>query len=225
MVLIPAGEFWMGCNEKVDNKCDKDKKRGDNVYVGAFSIGKHEVTVAHYRKCVKAGKCSTDGLTTYDKCNWKKPGREDHPINCVDWNQAKTYCEEWVGKRLPTEAEWEKAARGTDRRIYPWGDQWDSSRANVGTGGTVSVGSYPSGASPYGVYDMAGNVWEWTSSLYKPYPYKADDDREDPEAKGARVLRGGSWLFSAEGARASNRGRGAPDGRYDYIGFRCAKTP
>ncbi len=223
MVVIPAGEFWMGCNEKVDSKCEKDERPGGKVDLDAFSIDKHEVTVADYRKCVKAGKCSTDGLTTY-KCNWEKSGGEDYPIDCVNWNQAKTYCA-WAGKRLPTEAEWEKAARGTEGRIYPWGNQWDSSRANVGTGGTVSVGSYPSGASPYGVYNMAGNVWEWTSSLDKRYPYKADDGREDPSAKGPRVLRGGSWFNAALLARSSYRSRGDPDNRFNVIGFRCAKTP
>ncbi len=224
MAVIPAGEFWMGCNEKVDSKCNKDEKRGDNVYVGAFSIDKHEVTVALYRKCVEAGKCSNDGLTSWKKCNWDKSGREDHPMNCVDWYQAKKYCA-WARKRLPTEAEWEKAARGTDGKIYPWGNRWDSSRANVGEHGTVSVGSYPSGASPYGVYDMAGNVWEWTSSLYKPYPYKAEEGREDPKAKGFRVLRGGSWNLTAEDARTSFRLRNVPVLRFPYFGFRCAKTP
>ena len=225
MVLVPAGEFWMGCNEKVDRKCRKYEKPGRKIYLDAFSIDKHEVTVAHYRKCVEAGKCSNDGLTSREKCNWDKPGREDHPVNCVDWNQAKTYCA-WAGKRLLTEAEWEKAARGTKGRIYPWGNQWDSSRANVGTGGTVSVGSNASGVSPYGVYDMAGNVWEWTSSLDKSYPYLAEEGREGPKNKGYRVFRGGSWWrSSAEYARTSTRNWNVPAYRYFSIGFRCAKTP
>lgn len=225
MAVIPAGEFWMGCNEEVDRKCGKYEKPGRKIYLDAFSIGKHEVTVADYRKCVQAGKCSSGGLTTkYSGCNWDKSGRENHPINCVDWNQAKTYCA-WAGKRLPTEAEWEKGARGTKGRIYPWGNQWDSSRANVRTRGTVSVGSNASGASPYEVYDMAGNVLEWTSSLYRHYPYKADDGREDPEAIGTRVLRGGSWRYTAEFARASVRGGVGPAIGIGGVGFRCAKTP
>ncbi len=227
MVLIPAGEFWMGCNEKVDNECDADEKPGGKVYVEAFSIDKHEVMVADYRKCVEAGKCSSDGLTKYGECNWDKPGREDHPINCVDWNQAKTYCT-WAGKRLPTEAEWEKAARGTDGRIYPWGDAFDSSRCNTNEskiGSTSPVRRYETGKSPYGCYDMSGNVWEWTSSLYKSYPYEAEDGREDPEAKGDRGLRGGSWGTAAEDARAADRSWLGPGGRDGYLGFRCAKTP
>lgn len=226
MVVIPAGEFWLGCNEKVDSKCLGNERPGGNVYLHAFFIDTHEVTVADYRKCMEAGKCSSDGLT-YDKvCNWDKPGREQHPINCIVWNQARTYCA-WIGKRLPTEDEWEKAARGTDGRIYPWGNQWDSSRANVSRSrkdGTVSVGSYPSGISPYGVYDMVGNVWEWTSTLIKPYPYKADD-REDPKARGERVLRGGSWGSNAMWAKASSRSRHVQYSRVFSYGFRCAKTP
>ncbi len=222
MVLVPAGEFWMGCNEEVDTMCKTDEIDGGNVYLNAFFIDKHEVIVADYRKCVKAGKCSTDGLTTY-KCNWEKSGGEDYPIDCVNWNQAKTYCA-WAGKRLPTEAEWEKAARGTDGRIYPWGNQWDSSKANVGVFGILSVGSYPSGASPYGVYDMAGNVWEWTSSLHQSYPYKANDGREDPNAEGLWVLRGGTGYGGGAGyGRTSRRFRFVPD--FAYVGIRCAKTP
>ncbi len=224
MAVIPAGEFWMGCNEKVDNKCNKDEKPGGKVYLDAFSIDKYGVTVPDYRKCAKAGKCVIVGLTRSKRCNWDKSGGDGHPINCVDWNEAKTYCA-WVGKRLPTEAEWEKAARGTDGRIYPWGNQWDSSRANVGTGGTVSVGSYPSGVSPYGVHDMASNVFEWTSSLYKPYPYKADD-REDSKAKDFRVvLRGGWWQSTAVNARVSHRTWHYSDKQAYAFGFRCAKTP
>jgi len=217
----------MGCNEKVGAKCAENEKPGGKLYLGGFSIDKHEVTVADYKKCVEAGKCSTDDLTKWGEYNWGIVGRGDHPINFVDWKQAKAYCA-WAGKRLPTEAEWEKAARGTDGRIYPWGDEWDSSRAHVDTRrgrGTLSVGSYASGVSPYGVYDMAGNVWEWTNSLDKPYPYKADDGREDPNPSGRRVLRGGSWGGTAERARASDRGWGDPVLRVGDVGFRCAKTP
>ncbi len=222
MALIPAGKFWMGCNENVDNKCNRDEKPSDKVYLDAFYIDKYEVTVAGYKKCVGSGKCSRPGPGK--DCNWNESGREDHPINCVNWYQARTYCS-LLKKRLPTEAEWEKAARGTKGSIYPWGNQWDSSRANANTGGTVAVGSYPSGVSPYGAYDMAGSVWEWSSSLHNSYPYKAEDGREDPKAKGRRVLRGGCWSDPPRFVRTSIRGGNDPNVKIVYVGFRCARTP
>jgi serine/threonine protein kinase len=146
MVLIPAGEFMMGCNETVDQQCYDHEKPSKEVYLDAFYIDKYEVTVAEYRRCGEAGKCSTQNLTPYDSCNWNKAGRTNHPINCVDWNQAQAYCE-WAGKRLPTEAEWEKAARGTDGRVYPWGNEWDETKANISNTRTVAVGSYAPGAN------------------------------------------------------------------------------
>lgn len=157
MISISAGEFWMGCNEKVGTQCYGNEKPGHSVYLDVYSIDTYEVTVADYRRCVEAGKCSSDGLTQWEPCNWNKPNRTDHPINCVDWQQAVAYCT-WAEKRLPTEAEWEKAARGTDKRVYPWGNEWDAKRANAGSSGTVVVGSYAAGVSPYGAHDMAGNV-------------------------------------------------------------------
>ena len=147
--------------------------------------------------------------------HWKggKPpkGKEYHPVVNVSCHDAVAYCNwlaEVTGKPygLPSEAEWEKGTRGTDGRIYPWGNQWDAKRANIGREDTTPVGAYPEGASPYGLLDMIGNVYEWTRSVYRDYPYNPNDGREDLEAEGDRVLRGGSWADCRERyARCSAR--------------------
>jgi formylglycine-generating enzyme required for sulfatase activity/energy-coupling factor transporter ATP-binding protein EcfA2 len=173
--------------------------------------------------------------------SWQDPSlgirKPNRPVVGVTWYEAMAYCN-WLteklrrdGKigqsdvvRLPTEAEWEKAARGVDGRWWPWGNDWDQGRANTSEGGvhgTTPVGIYPGGVSPYECYDMAGNVWEWTSSLYKPYPYRADDGREDPNAEGSRFIRGGSWPAPQVDARCARRGGSRPDGRGVRLGFRC----
>ena len=226
MVSVPAGRFWMGCNEEVDTECWDDEKPGRTVEVAAFQIDKTEVTVAAYRACVSAGKCSPP--STGNACTWDQSGKEQHPVNCVDWAQAQAYCA-WAGKRLPTEAEWEKAARGTDRRKYPWGNQgyktagrvaniadetsglaWKLDGYDDGYSQTAPVKSYPDGASPYGALDMVGNVWEWTADWY-------DSGRK------YRSVRGGSWYSYPWLARASFRDWFSPAFRYDYLGFRCAQ--
>jgi len=243
MVSVPAGEFWYGCNESVDTECDDDEKPGKRITLPVFQIDRTEVTVSAYQRCVESGGCSANGLTMPYylgaeqpkwawACNWGKSGREDHPINCVSWRQAKTYCA-WAGKRLPTEKEWEKAARGTDRRIYPWGNTDFSAAGRVaniadatakreqpgwtaaegyddGYYGTSPVGSYPAGVSPYGALDMVGNVLEWTSTWYSS------------KQKG-RVVRGGSWFDKPRYARTSYRRRPGPAERYFDIGLRCAQ--
>jgi formylglycine-generating enzyme required for sulfatase activity len=217
MVLVPGGEFLMGTD---DPDADADERPAARVFVGPFWIDRVEVTNARYRRCVEAGACTAPLGGLLDE-----PSRAEHPVVVVSWRQAVAYCG-WAGKRLPTEAEWEKAARGVDGRRYPWGDRFDPSRANAGyTAGTAAAGSFPAGASPSGVLDMAGNVWEWTSSLYRPYPYDPADGREDPGARGARVNRGGSWYHGAPYARTTYRA--TADHVYRRIGdlgFRCAAS-
>ncbi len=216
MVFVPAGEFIMGSE---DPEADDDEKPVSNVFVQDFWIDKFEVTNARYLRCMKDGACTRPVGRAYDDFT-----KADHPVTVISWQQAVAYCR-WAGKRLPTEAEWEKAARGTDGRRYPWGNRFDADRANAGyTAGTTAVGSYPLGASPYGAMDMAGNVWEWTSSLYEPYPYDPNDGREDLGARGPRVNRGGSWYHTSKYVRTSHRANVSHIYRRKAdLGFRCAE--
>ena len=202
MVWVPGGEFTMGSDG--DSAAFANEKPQHQVDVEGFWISRTEVNNAQYRRCVEAGKCVPPNNELYDKVQ-----SANRPVTDVDWDQANSYAH-WVGGRLPTEAEWEKACRGTDARIYPWGSQPppNSKLLNFedsGLGSATDVGSYPDGASPYGLQDMAGNVWEWTSSLYRDYPYKADDGREDPESREVRVLRGGSFGDDAQFVRCAFR--------------------
>ena len=213
MVFVPGGEFTMGCNETPEGECEEDEKPQRQVNVPAFQIDKTEVTVEAYRQCVDARRCTLPDTKMKGACNWDVSGREKHPINCIDWSQAEAFCAS-VGKRLPTSAEWEKAARGTDGRVYPSGETWDITRANVyesydGYKETAPVGSFPAGASPYGALDMAGNVWEWTSDWYRNGE--------------TRLIRGGSWVDLPRRARTTRRLGTLPTSRNDDIGFRCAQ--
>ena len=229
MVQIPAGTFWMGCNSDVDKGCSEVEKPGREVYLDAFRIDTYEVTVADYRRCVEAGKCSKKNLSKYDICNSNKSDRTDHPINCVDWNQALRYCT-WLEKRLPTEAEWEKAARGAEGWVYPWGNTWDASKANTSEGKlgrTAKVGSYPSGMSPYKVQDMAGNVWEWVQDRFAVDYYQNGPARnpQGPDTGERRSVRGGCFAFNRGYARVAYRS-GLPPGYINVglFGFRCASS-
>jgi formylglycine-generating enzyme len=215
LVAIPAGTFLYGCNGEAGRGCPSSEVAGQRTELGAFQIDRTEVRVSEYRNCVDDGACAPPAVA--NGCNWNAPGRGEHPVNCVNWDQARSYCE-WIGKRLPTEQEWEKAARGTDGRTYPWGDEGPSCDVAVMTGaegpgcgeGTAPVASRDRGRSPYGLFDMAGNVFEWTGSLYV-------------SGGEARVLRGGSWKNDADAIRTSHRQGALPNVRDAAVGFRCAE--
>lgn len=222
MRLVPEGEFTMG------SETDYDEKPIHQVYLDAFYMDIYEVTNAAYKACEDAGACTSPKQTkSYSHDSYYYDSQFDnYPVIYVDWNQAKAYCE-WRGGSLPTEAQWEKAARGTDARTYPWGEEIDSNLVNYNqnVGDTTKVGSYEGGISPYGMYDMAGNVWEWTSSLYQSYPYDPNDGREDLNASGSRVLRGGSWLNLVNVVRSAYRSNYVTPGSIFYsVGFRCARS-
>jgi formylglycine-generating enzyme required for sulfatase activity len=246
MASIPGGSFAMGSE---DRDANENEKPVHTVAVASFRLDRREVTVAEYDACVHAGRCSEPEPYREQRgdfhasCNWRHPqGRRDHPVNCVDFHQATAFCA-WAGKRLPTEEEWEYAARGgAEERKYPWGNQQpDSSRLNAcgtecppnlvakrlyatppmyqasdGWPETAPVGSFPAGASKDGVFDLAGNVWEWTASPYASYDGRTHEEK--------RVLRGGSWGGGdPRTERTTNRFRLEPNARAQFLGFRCAK--
>jgi len=226
MVYVPAGEFTMGSNDG-----SSDEKPPYTVYLDAFWIDRYEVTNALYKKCVEARQCSAPSSTkssTRDSY-YGNSQYDNYPVIYVSWNDANAFCS-WTGKRLPTEAEWEKAARGTDARVYPWGNTFDGAKVNSWdssprVGDTTEVGRYPSGASPYGALDMAGNVWEWVADWYDP-GYYANSPRNNPKGPTAgqsRVLRGGSWGNFQINVRVSSRNNDAPGNRFNSVGFRCAQ--
>ena len=217
-VYIPAGTFTMGDSH---GDGDPNEKPTHQVTITAFWLDRTEVTNAQFARFVLASSSKPQE-------DWLKyaAGKTQHPVVEVTWHDAVAYCT-WADKRLPTEAEWEYAARGTDGRKYPWGNTWEDTRGrfgdNKGDQTTAPVGSYPTGASPFGAFDLAGNVGEWTSSLDKPYPYVATDGRENPTASGYRVIRGGSWVDDPRGLRSAGRDGGDPAFRGIGLGFRCAQ--
>lgn len=226
MVLIAGGEFTMGSDESGE----VEAKPAHTVNVDSFYIDKYEVTNEQYDACVYAVECRQPlrlGSATRD-IYYQNPVYANYPVIYLDWKMANAYCT-WRGARLPTEAEWEKAARGTESLAYPWGNQKaDCSYANISgcLGDTTPVDQYEIGQSIYGVFGMSGNVWEWTSSLLRPYPYDATDGREDPKTLSARVARGGSWHTSSNGgnARTDTRLKLDMGSNLSYVGVRCAIT-
>jgi formylglycine-generating enzyme required for sulfatase activity len=221
LVYVPEGSFDMGSNKEDDSAAYVDEMPRHAVWLDAFWIDRTEVTRGQFDRCVRSGACD------YPLEKWGAlydPGKAEYPVNEVTWDQAKAYCE-WAGRRLPTEAEWEKAARGTDRRRYPWGNEtpdgsrlnfcdvncaatpeWKIEDANDGFGGVAPVGSYAAGASPYGALDMLGNVEEWVLDWYAADYYQVSPQRNPPGpeepggypyiANRGRVVRGNSYLGS-----------------------------
>ena len=263
MVLVPAGDFMMGCNKAVDMECESDEKPYHKVYLDEFYIDKYEVTNEQYQLCVNVSRCRAahydDGscwrTDSSSSNNWNQGVVSQefrggtNPVVCIDWSEAKTYCE-YAGKRLPTEAEWEKAARGTDGRKYPWGNQSIASGQygnfvdesakrkysgltiivngyDDGYAGTAPVGSFPLGVSPYGAMDMAGNVSEWCADWIDLNYYKNSPrlNPRGPLTGPYRSVRGGSWDFHPKHLRSALRGRNYIVNRLNNTGFRCAKTP
>jgi formylglycine-generating enzyme required for sulfatase activity len=222
MVFVPAGEFEMGSAAN-DPRADEDESPLHRVHLDAFWIDRTEVTNTMYNLCIDESACTSPARTQY----YLQPGYADHPIIGVSWEQAQAYCS-WAGRRLPSEAEWEKAARGIDGRIYPWGNESPSapsSNFNHHKNETEPVGSHPDGASPYGALDMAGNAWEWVLDGYSPdyYSISPGENPISDSPVNRRVLRGGNWDSNAEGVRSANRFWAFP-GRNDTDGFRCAKS-
>jgi len=217
MRLVPPGEFIMGSYQG-----DYDEKPALTVSQDAFYMDKYEVTNALYRNCVEANVCKEPQETS----QYNDEQKANHPVVYVDWNMATAYCE-WRGARLPTEAEWEKAARGDDRRTYPWGEDISCKNANFSdcVKGTAAVGSYASGQSPYGIFDMSGNVWEWVNDWYNSsyYSQSSGANPTGPQSGEFRVLRGGAWGYTPSLQSVSTRFWASPLKGDDNIGFRCAR--
>jgi formylglycine-generating enzyme required for sulfatase activity len=247
MVEVPGGPFHYDCNEEVYKKCDDDEKPGSMRTIPTFYMDRTETTVAEYRQCVEAGVCTVEGIRMpfwqeWDHpywswaCNWNRAGLDQHPINCIDYEMAVTYCE-WRGKQVPSQEQWQKAARGTDGRTYPWGNRsyeknyklaniadetyrwldplWKiAERYNDGYLMTAPVGTFMRGASPYGALDMGGNVWEWTSS--HPLDLNGEEDKE------YRWTNGGAYDSRPKIIRVTYHFPTLPSNRFSNTGMRCA---
>ncbi len=231
MVLIPAGEFIMGLEmDAIPGICDRlacmpkhleNASPARKVNLDAFYMDIYEVTNENYKKFVDATKHKVPE-------SWEEEGypakKANHPVVWVSWYDAVEYCK-WVGKRLPAEEEWEKGARGTDGRLFPWGSDFNKGNLNyqeLMLDTTTPVGKYPGGKSPYGLLDMAGNVWEWTASNYLAYPNTKFED--EFFGKERFVYRGGSWFTESYDALSTFRDKSTAESSYEDVGFRCVKN-
>jgi formylglycine-generating enzyme len=242
MVLVPAGEFMMGSDKKTDRLAYRGEMPQRRIYLDAFEIGKYEVTALEYLKFVLATNRKPQVDWRYDGGNFQGT-MAHHPIMHVSWHDAQAYCA-WAGKRLPTEAEWEKAARGTDGRLYPWGhEQAGPTRANFGRTGLsgpvrdrperlllyppiISVDKYDHAVSPYGLHQTIGNVAEWVADWYDKDYYAIAPDRnpQGPERGTQKAFRGGGWMDSTTTMRVAMRNGTDPNTKINWMGFRCAKS-
>ena len=264
MVLIPAGEFWMGSTAaEIDRFKQECQRSGDGaprcrdwfdreqprhrVVLDAFSIDRYEVTNSAFERFTSQSGFRTTAERVgrgrsliplndqwdwhnIEGASWRAPNGGgdaapiDHPVVQISWHDAHAYCK-WAGKRLPTEAEWEKAARGTDARLYPWGNAWSAALGDVNWTTTSRIGLRPDAMSPYGVNDMAGNVWEWVNDWFGATYYQQSPERNPtgPAGGGRKVMRGGAWLQRPLNMRTSFRNSGPPDATYNNVGIRCAK--
>ena len=229
MVYVPAGDFLMGSPDGVGSD---DEHPQHTVYLDAYWIDRTEVTNDMYEKCVAAGSCTPPlDISSYTRSSYYgNTDYDNYPVVYVDWNQAQTYCR-WAGRELPSEAQWEKAARGTDGRIYPWGNQEPTNLANFNQnvlgspeGGTVEVISFLAGASPYGALNMAGNVSEWLKDWYSESYYSQcpTNNPTGPVSGDYRSLRGGSYAGWGSMVNSTFREREDPSFGLDYLGIRCS---
>jgi formylglycine-generating enzyme required for sulfatase activity len=228
-VRVPPGEFLMGSHKTQDSLANSDEAPQHIVRLGEFLMGRLPVTNAQYAAFIQ----STGSRAPE---HWPEggvpPALDQHPVVNVSWDEANAFCR-WASGvtqtsiRLPTEAEWEKAARGIEGKIWPWGNEPpDKTRCNFNkhVGNTTPVGYFGRGAeSPFGCIDMAGNVWEWTASLFKPYPFHPEEEAKDSRSREARVVRGGAWDCGADAVRTPRRARADPTTRLYTRGFRCAR--
>jgi formylglycine-generating enzyme required for sulfatase activity len=222
MVYVPAGSFMMGSDPAADPDAFSNEQPQHEVELDGFWIDQTEVTNEQYNRCVAEGDCDRSEFEDNAEFN-----SDDQPVVGVSWFDAESYCE-WAGGQLPTEAQWEYAARGEEGHLYPWGDEFDCSIVNIRSCGdfrfTSPVGTYPDGASWVKAFDLAGNVWEWTADWYDE-DYYGDSPSSNPDglpSGNLKVLRGGSWFINAADARSANRNADFPDVRSLSKGFRCA---
>ncbi|MCC6160007.1 MAG: SUMF1/EgtB/PvdO family nonheme iron enzyme [Deltaproteobacteria bacterium] len=229
MVRIEDGPTWVGCDPAVDSMCYPDEMPIHRVHLDSYWMDRTEVSFEAYNECMEAGACATPAIEPADlDLNW------DTPVIGVNWFMADAYCE-WRGKRLPTEAEWEKAGRGNGSGVYPWGDEWDPTLANWDDQGRddgyalpAPVTAFADTPSPYDIQNLTGNVWEWVADYYGAdyYSVSPKSNPGGPETGSMRIAKGGAWRhdFYETKLRLSHRNAEAPEGVSDHVGFRCARN-